>query len=210
MSPCTSPVTENVAEPGMYVVLYQPAYLDVTGPGRDVVLDSLEDQPRHRQRAALRPLAREGQEDDETEDHDGDGKQGAGRRPDGRGTESSCLSGAPAGDRQVYRGYDEVHEGADGEGDQERRTDGGEDDLDHVGQAGHESPEDAHRLDDEDREVGPAKDHGHRGRKRAGRRRARPRGASPLADRVGSAIATLRQTDLGSLEIQRAEGSVEP
>jgi hypothetical protein len=71
----------------------------------------------------------------------------------------------PPGDPQVYRGYSEVHESADGESDQERLTDSGEDDLNHVGEAGHESPEDVHRVDDEYREVRTEEDHGDRGHK---------------------------------------------
>ena len=103
------------------------------------------------------------------------------------------AGGRPPGNR----GYNEVHESADGEGDQERLTGNGEDDLNHVGEAGHETPEDVHRVDEKNRDVRTEKDHGNRGRKQQDDGEHGPE-ESCLLDRVGSAIATLRHTELVS------------
>ena len=65
----------------MYVILYPSAYFEVTGPGRNVVLDGsmahydIADEP------LLGRVRGERQEYDETEDHDRKGKQGQGVGP---------------------------------------------------------------------------------------------------------------------------------
>ena len=59
-----------------------------------------------------------GQEHDEAENHDGDSQQWPRVDPRAGVRSSSCLSGAPAGDRQVYGDHDEIHEGTHGQGDQ--------------------------------------------------------------------------------------------
>src|SRR5215212_4596612 len=66
----------------MHVVLDQAVYLEVTGSGRDVLLD----RPRTHDDIADEPLLGrvrgERQEYDETEDHGGDGGQRQGVDPD--------------------------------------------------------------------------------------------------------------------------------
>ena len=168
-------------------------YFEVTGPGRNVVLDSSMTNHDISNEPLLRRVRGERREYDETEDHDRDGKQGQGVDPK-RVRRGSCLSGAPAGDRQINRGYNEVHESADGQGDQERLTGNGEDDLNHVGEAGHETPEDVNRVDEKNRDVRTEKIMATE--VKSSRKTASTAQRSlAFVDRVGSAIATLRHTE---------------
>ena len=60
----------------MHVVHYQSAYFEVTGPGRNVVLDSSMTNHDIANEPLFGRVRGERQEYDETEDHDRDGKQG--------------------------------------------------------------------------------------------------------------------------------------
>src|SRR5919107_143520 len=121
---------------------------------------------------------------------------------------SSCLSGAPAEDRQVHGGNSEVHDGAHGEGHEERRTDDSEDDLNHVGHAGHEAPENAGRLYNEGGEVRSLQQHGRRGGQEQHDGEHGPQ--QPRPDGPGRERHRHAPTDRPVLlEIQRAEGGVE-
>jgi len=67
---------EDVPKPGMHVVLYQSVYFEVTGSGRNVLLDSLTTHHDIANEPLLRRVRGERQEYDETEDHNRDSKQG--------------------------------------------------------------------------------------------------------------------------------------
>ena len=74
MSPRTLPSALTVTSPypGMHVVLDEPVYRHVTGHGRDILLRSTDDDIAHEPLFIC--LRGKGQEDDESEDNDGDGK----------------------------------------------------------------------------------------------------------------------------------------
>jgi hypothetical protein len=59
----------------MHVILYQSAHFEVTGPRRNIVLDSLPTYHDVANEPLLSRVRGERQEYDETEDHDRDGKQ---------------------------------------------------------------------------------------------------------------------------------------
>jgi hypothetical protein len=60
----------------MHVILYQSVYFEVTGPGRNVVLDHSRTNHDIANESLLRRVRGERQEYDETENHDREGKQG--------------------------------------------------------------------------------------------------------------------------------------
>jgi hypothetical protein len=60
----------------MHVILYKSVYFEVTGPGRNVVLDSLRTDHDIANEPLLGRVRGERQEYDETEDDDREGKQG--------------------------------------------------------------------------------------------------------------------------------------
>jgi hypothetical protein len=65
----------------MHVILYQSVYFEVTGPGRNVVLDGSMAHHDIANEPLLGRVRRERQEYEETEDHGGEGEQGQGVDP---------------------------------------------------------------------------------------------------------------------------------
>jgi hypothetical protein len=59
---------EDIAEPGMHIVLYQSVYFEVAGPGRNVMLDSLRTHHDIANEPLLGRVRGKRHEGDETED----------------------------------------------------------------------------------------------------------------------------------------------